>query len=81
MRPATVVHFRGAPSRTLRLHAGHEAPPLVPGVPDRAARIALELLAEAPTLAPCELSAWLGITERQAALCIAQSRRLACARW
>ena len=49
---------------------------VVDGVPDAAARTALALLAEAPTLNAVELSAYLGITEAQAQACVHVTRRL-----
>lgn len=44
---------------------------LIVGVPDHAARAAIDLLSEAPTLSAAELSDYLGITTAQARLCIA----------
>lgn len=49
---------------------------VVDGVPDAPARIALDLLGEAPTLNAAELSAFLGITPAQAEACRNVSRRL-----
>lgn len=43
--------------------------PIVEGVPDHIAAMALGLLDEAPTLSSDELSDWLGITPHQARAC------------
>lgn len=55
---------QSGPTPPPALHA-----PIVDGVPDHIAAMALSLLEEAPTLSPSELAEYLGITEHQARAC------------